>query len=204
MSFEVDRLRPEQQRSVVAMLARAFYEDPLFRFFVPDPVHQTRALLGFMSAALADARPFGEVHVATTNGSVASAALWLPPEGYPRTRGRDAITLARSLPMFVLAARRVGPGFKLMSDIDRAHHELTMPHYYLAVLGTDPLFQRAGAGSAVLRPVLDRAEQLGLPAYLETQKEANLAFYSRHGFELVDKLEVAGCPPIWTMLRQPR
>ncbi len=186
------------------MLARAFYDDPLFRFFVPDPIRQTRGLLAFMSAAIADARPFGEIWVARTNGSVASAAVWLPPEGYPRTRGRDAITLARSLPTFAHAARRVAKGLKLMSDIDRAHHEVAVPHYYLAVLGTDPLFQRAGAGNAVLRPVLDRADQLGVPAYLETQKEANLAYYARHGFELVDKLEVVDCPPIWTMLRPPR
>jgi GNAT superfamily N-acetyltransferase len=75
---------------------------------------------------------------------------------------------------------------------------------YLAILGSEPLYRGAGAGSAVLQPVLDRCDEQGLPAYLETQKESNLAYYARHAFDVVQKLEVHGVPPIWTLLRKPR
>jgi ribosomal protein S18 acetylase RimI-like enzyme len=78
------------------------------------------------------------------------------------------------------------------------------PHWYLAVLGTDPSFQRTGAGTALLDPVLARIDAEGLPAYLETQKEANLAWYGRFGFELVERVDVRACPPIWTMRRAER
>ena len=61
------------------------------------------------------------------------------------------------------------------------------PHWYLAVLGTDPSFQRTGAGTALLEPVLARVDAEGLPAYLETQKEANLAWYGRFGFDVVER-----------------
>ena len=60
------------------------------------------------------------------------------------------------------------------------------------------------AGTAVLAPVLERADTEGLPAYLETQKEENLAYYARHRFELVQKIDIEGCPPIWTLRREPR
>ena len=52
--------------------------------------------------------------------------------------------------------------------------------------------------------MLERCDTEGLPAYLETQKEENIAYYARHRFDLVQKVDVDGCPPIWTLLRKPR
>ena len=114
------------------------------------------------------------------------------------------MTYVRTSPTFVHTGKRIGRAVALLGAVDKAHHELHEPHYYLGILGTDPQFQRTGAGTAVLAPVLERCDTEGLPAYLETQKEENIAYYARHRFELVQKIEVNGCPPIWTLLRQPR
>ncbi len=73
--------------------------------------------------------------------------------------------------------RRLGGAFRLLAALDGVHHEVKEPHYYLSLLGTDPLYQRSGAGSAAIQPVLDACDAQGLTAYLETQKEANLAYY---------------------------
>jgi N-acetylglutamate synthase-like GNAT family acetyltransferase len=59
-------------------------------------------------------------------------------------------------------------------------------------------------GGKLLAPVLARADADGLPAYLETQKEENLAFYGRHGFEVVQEVRLPSAPPIWAMQRTPR
>ncbi len=91
-----------------------------------------------------------------------------------------------------------------MTAVDKAHHEHARDRTSTsAILGTDPQFQRSGAGSAALAPVLERCDTEGLPAYLETQKEANIAYYARHRFDVVQKIEVDGCPPIWTLRRDP-
>ena len=42
----------------------------------------------------------------------------------------------------------------------------------------------------------------GEDAYLETDKEINVGFYERFGFEVVSKEEVLGTPN-WFMLRRP-
>ena len=81
---------------------------------------------------------------------------------------------------------------------------MPQPHYYLAILGADPLFQRAGAGSAAIQPMLDRCDAEGTPAYLETQKEDNIAYYHRSGFSVVEEIRVDGCPSMWAMRREPR
>ena len=202
--FDVDRLRTGEEPAVIAALARAFYDDPLFGFFVPNLLKQMKSLVAFMNSGVKDARAFGDVWVAHANGKVASAAVWLPPGAYQRGARRDLMTYVRTLPTFVHSGKRFGRAVALLGVVDKAHHDVARPHYYLALLGTDPEFQRTGAGSAVLAPVLERCDTEGLPAYLETQKEANIAYYARHRFELVQKIELPGCPPVWTLIRQPR
>ena len=188
------------------MLARAFFDDPLFGYFVPEPrCTQTKALLAFMNARRQGrARRSARCWVAHTDGKVACAAVWLPPGSYPRGLRRDLLTNVRAAAdLLRTAASGSARAFALLAAVDKAHHEVHEPHYYLAMLGTDPLFQRSGAGSAVLAPVLERCDAEGLPAYLETQKEANIAYYARHRFELVQKIDMRRCPPIWTLLRDP-
>jgi hypothetical protein len=203
-SFTVERMQPHEQTAVIAALARAFYDDPLFGFFAPNLVRQTKMAMAFMGAGVKDAAPFGETYVAHADGKVAGAAVWLPPGTYPRGVRRDVKQYLRSAPTFAYCGRRVGRALALLSAVDKAHHELQEPHYYLAILGTDPRFQRSGAGTAALAPVLDGCDTQGLPAYLETQKEENLVYYARHRFDVVQKIEVRGCPPIWTLRRDPK
>jgi GNAT superfamily N-acetyltransferase len=202
--FEVDRMQASEEPALIAALARAFYDDPLFGFFVPNLLKQSKALISFMRSGVKDASGFGDVWAAHADGKIASAAVWLPPGAYPRTPRRELMTYVRTLPTILQCGKRIGRSVALLGAVDRAHHELHEPHYYLAILGSDPQFQRSGAGTAVLTPVLERCDTEGLPAYLETQKEANIAYYARHRFELVQKLEVKGCPPIWTLRRDPK
>ena len=78
------------------------------------------------------------------------------------------------------------------------------PHWYLAVLGTDPAHWGEGVGSALVRHVLDDPAQAEEPAYLETETAANVPFYVWHGFRVVGELDVpGGGPHLWLMWRDP-
>jgi GNAT superfamily N-acetyltransferase len=194
----------DDRAAVVGALTRAFYGDPLLGFFLPNLVQQSKGTLAFMKSGVHDAEPYDEIWVAKDGDHVAAAAVWLPPEGYPRGFRRDMTTTVRIMPAFSPAGWRMLRGLRLLSEVDKAHHAVEAPHMYLAILGSEPLYRGAGAGSAVLQPVLDRCDEQGMAAYLETQKESNLAYYARHAFDVVQKLEVKGVPPIWTLLRKPR
>jgi GNAT superfamily N-acetyltransferase len=71
------------------------------------------------------------------------------------------------------------------------------------VLASDPPAQGRGIGSALIRAGLDRSEHDGLPAYLETETEANVAFYARHGFAVRETLVVPGGGPCLWLLWRP-
>ena len=106
------------------------------------------------------------------------------------------------------AGARLGIGglrrlLTLTSAMEADHHRaMPDPHWYLWLLGTEPGQVRRGVGSALLRPVLARADREQVPCYLETHSQPNLAFYSRHGFD--PHVEgVAGGVRYWGLRRLP-
>jgi GNAT superfamily N-acetyltransferase len=84
----------------------------------------------------------------------------------------------------------------------RANHP-SAPHYYLDTLSIDPDHQRRGYGSALLAPLLERADAERMPVYLETQRRDNVPFYARFGFEETGEMSLPDSPPLWKMWREP-
>jgi ribosomal protein S18 acetylase RimI-like enzyme len=157
----------------------------------------------FMAAWAKYCRKHGEAH--TTAGEVQGAALWLPPGEYPQSLGRMMLS------GLIQAPFRLGPAAfrRLMSSLsyyDRLHKRDVPPrHWYLSTLGVDPPRQGQGIGSALIQPVLPRADAEGLFCYLETEKKENVEFYRRHGFEVAAEHNLPnGGPHFWTMKRKPQ
>jgi GNAT superfamily N-acetyltransferase len=62
--------------------------------------------------------------------------------------------------------------------------------------------QGKGLGSALMQPILELCEREGIPAYLETETESNVGFYSRKGFTVRQEIYTSdGKSKVWTMLR---
>ncbi len=192
------RLVTEATRADAARtLAAAFADDPVWRYLAPSSTRAwDRHAARLFAADLANRTRHGHVYV--TDGMEAVAA-WSPPDTWQATPR----TLLRETPAaLLLFGRRLPRALRFLSAMDR--HHPTQPHFYLAILGTAPEHQGQGFGHTVLRPVLDRCDREGLPAYLESSKEQNLAFYARHGFVESEPLVVLrGAPPVWPMWREP-
>lgn len=175
-------------------LARAFADDPVAtwaagRGFLPEPMAGR-----FFRAQFRTRLP--HVHVA---GEGRGVAVWVPP-GEPHHRLRTALPVVPAVVMMV--RRRLLVAAKALNAIDRVRPR--DDHWYLETLGTDPGHQGRGLASAALAPVLDRADEEGVPAYLESSKEANLAFYRRHGFEEITTVDLPpDGPRVWLMWRDP-
>lgn len=161
---------------------------------LPDPASRLRRAERLFLAELDTLVPYGDVYCDTNRRA---AALWSPP-------GRWRKPLSMTLRIGLLVGAR---GFSRMvragSPIERKHSDRP-PHYYLDAIGVDPDTQGSGLGTLVLGPVLRRCDRDGTPAYLESSSEANLPYYQRRGFELLERVEPArGCPPVFTMWREP-
>jgi ribosomal protein S18 acetylase RimI-like enzyme len=78
------------------------------------------------------------------------------------------------------------------------------PHGYLPPIRVDPAHQRKGYGSMLLHHALSECDWDHVAAYLESSNPANVLLYQRHGFEVLDTIQVGSSPPIFPMLRPAR
>jgi ribosomal protein S18 acetylase RimI-like enzyme len=200
--IDVGKLGPKDLDTPIAVATRAFWDDPMFNHFTRNLLTQHKNLPRFFGATLSDCQSHGEVWQAKLGPTVAGVAAWLPPGVFPPSSGTRALRQGLQVVPSVLRTDKRRTLFKLLNELTARHpHE---EHWYLAVLATDPLFQGKGVGKSLVEPMLNRADDVGVPTYLETQKESNLAYYQRFGFDIVDEFSVDECPPIWTMQREAR
>jgi len=193
-------LSEARRERTARVLARAFRDNPLNVAVVgaAEPTRRLRCNLHGMRASLASAIRHGEALTATLDDRVAGGMIAVPPGAYPLPAPGPLRQLRCLLGQGWRAATRWGEVFEAL----RAHHP-TAPHWYLGTLGVDPPCRRLGVGAALLRAWIERVDGSGTPAYLETDRESNLSFYERVGFEAVGRIEVLGVP-IWRMQRSGR
>ncbi len=178
------------------MLARAFHEDPIVNWVFRDegrrPTYTRRFFAGRARVLI------GQREIYTVDGT-AAAAMWARPDEW-----RDpALQALRELASLVPGVgRRVGRVMRGLVQVESRHPK--PPHWYLAVLGTEPSRQGEGLATRLLSGVLEECDRDEVPAYLETGTERNVAFYTRHGFKVTEELRLPNGPPVWLMWREPR
>jgi ribosomal protein S18 acetylase RimI-like enzyme len=180
-------------------LGRAFADDPIFEYLLPGVPLEARARRTY-PFFVADTRIRVRSASAWTTPEHTGAALWAQP-GKWRTTLADSLRLA--WPILRGSRGRALTRLSALSAIEKVHPR--QPHWYLAVLGTDPDHQGKGVGGALLGPVLDRCDADDIPAYLDTSKASNIGYYERFGFTVEQELALGkGAPTVWTMWREPR
>jgi ribosomal protein S18 acetylase RimI-like enzyme len=183
---------------VARVLAEAFADDPVKCFLIrstPVPVARNETFFNVFGGI-----QLAHGHVYLTVGGEA-AAVWAPPDAWKIPFSK----VARHSPTFIrLYGRRFLPNLGVLNAMERAHP--TAPHYYLEFIGTSPAHQGKGHGSALINPMLDRADEEGVGMYLESSKDTNVPYYRRFGFEVTRTLVHRGrnAPTMWLMWRDPR
>ena len=199
---EVIRLSEAQTAEAAQVLCRAFREDPATVYCYSGA--QYRGQDWFFALAVRQARRHGgEVH--TAEGPVNGVAVWFSSGNLP-------IGLSHMVRTgMVLAPLRAGwvPFVRFMrctTPLERLHKQnAPARHWYLQFLGVDPTNQGQGIGSALIQPMLARADAEGVACYLETFNARTVPLYQRHGFEvMVEGEPPKGAPHFWTMMRAPR
>jgi ribosomal protein S18 acetylase RimI-like enzyme len=187
---------PDDVDALGAVLGRAYADDPVWSWVYPQ-ADRSRRLARMFRALLRATRDRGATVL--TDEATRGAAIWQRSNN----RGLGPLGNLRMGAAMVVGRGRIRRGLAVMRAIERCHPE--PPHWYLAVLGTDPAHQGEGVGSALIRQVLDDPANSGQPAYLETETAANVPFYERHGFEVIGELDVpGGGPHLWLMWRDPQ
>lgn len=182
---------------IVDTLVSAFEDDPLTNWIFNDVSARPRQLRKWMGFSAEMGLTRGHFYSA---GGHKAAAIWSPPDVklFDDLWGpRVAQLLNREL------GERAG---RVIEGLARAMETPISgeSHFYLFTLGTHTAHQGQGLGAKVLEDVLAICDAQGLPAHLESSNIRNVPFYQRHGFEVVDEIEVeAGGPILRPMRREP-
>jgi GNAT superfamily N-acetyltransferase len=190
-------LRADDVVPLAAAEARAFFDDPLQVWALPDASTRLDVLRRLFELMIRVASlPLGESY---TDDSRSVAALWAPPGRWQV----DSETAEQLDGMATIVGDRLPWMRRAWEAITQVHP--VEPHFYLSGLGTDPPQQGKGLGSAAIAPVLARCDAEGIPAYLESTKERNVTFYEHHGFAVTGTIVVPpDGPKLWTMWREPQ
>ena len=182
-------------------LARAFADDPVMKWMIPDAQVRRRRLPRLFAALTKHQHlDHGGVEVASSADGIGAAALWDPPGKWQQTRGDELRTGPIMLWTLGTAVSRGQAAAELM----KKHHP-EEPHWYLAVIGSDPTVRGGGFGQALMRSRLDRVDAEHAPAYLESSNPVNVPYYERFGFEVTGEMVLPnGGPSLIPMWRQPR
>jgi GNAT superfamily N-acetyltransferase len=200
---DVRLARLDEIGELAGVLARAFARDPFYAYLAGGASERTQRMRDGWTGILR----FTSDNLSTTytTDDRAGVALWHPP-GYD---GAGFIGSLRLLPSVL----RLAGGFRRLREIskaiaaleDRRRYHVAEPHFYLSALGVEPERQGEGIGTALMRPALERADQLEAPAYLETATARNVLLYERQGFAVVEELTLPGTDIHgWLMRRRPR
>jgi hypothetical protein len=199
--FDVRPLGRRDIRVAAGVLGRAFYDDPVTMWMVPDNESRTTALpRSFATIARRHFLARGGSEVASRDGVIGGATLWDPPG----LRKDSRLQKLSMVPGFIWAfGRRTARMEQVMRLMEDNHPE--EPHWYLMLIGTDPTVRGGGFGQTLMHSRLDRCDAEHAPAYLEASKPDLVPYYSRFGFEVTGEIKLPdGGPSMFPMWRAPR
>ena len=185
---ELYRLNRPDIGPAAGMLVRAFRNYQLLQQAFPDEQQQEKVAPYFFRYSLHYGIRYGETYATSSN--LEGIAIWLPSEYFPVTFWK----LLRAVPLSVILGfgRHGGGRLRYVGDyIDAVHRRLApFKHWFLLALGVDPQFQSKGYAGRLLRPMLARLHEEGLPCYLETFDEKNVRIYERFGFKVIEEAPI--------------
>jgi len=186
-------------------LQEAFRDDPVFKACYTSAEWQEHGKHVFSWLLWAfGACSMTECSTADDGSSdVMAAAVWepsSPPFGF----------IWRSLVVFLWYTIKLGPRkawtlVKMFVALESKRRKHAAGAHHLQLLGTSPSCQGHGIGSQLIKTGLKRADELNLCCYLESSNPANIPFYKRHGFLIVEEYYHFGkAGPVLTLMVRKR
>jgi len=198
--LEIGAVDAAEMEEAVGVIVRGMRDNPnIVAAFGPDPAVRHRRLLrlfGTMAAAEVPGRDRDMLAARGQDGSILGVCGMMPP-------GRCQPGIARQLrlapSLLALGPGSAGRTMKWLGSWSK--HDPGERHWHLGPVAVDTHLQGRGIGSKLMLAFCAKMDAAREVAYLETDKQINVRFYERFGFEVVGEEEVLGVRN-WFMTRR--
>lgn len=177
----------------IAALVSSFVADPFVRWMLPDAAQYFQYFPQLVSHFGGGAFDHGTAY---RSGDFRAAALWLPPGIKPNDEAMDVVMEE------AVAKEFQADVFSVLEEVDASHPEVD--HWYLPIVGVDPVAQGNGYGAALLAHGLSVCDDAHVAAYLESSNPANIPFYEGFGYEVIGEFRSGNSPALTPMFRAAR
>jgi hypothetical protein len=168
------------------MLSRAFQNDPVIRWQIPEATERFEKIHYMWELLLRIGIKYGEVY--GTSENLEGIAIWRPPKKVNISYWKFVKNGGYKFPFkFGIKATKRMTFCQAVNDSIRNIY-MKAPYWYLDVLAVDPKYQGQGFASMLLNPMLRRIDNEDLPIWLETNLERNLLFYKHFKFKVLEEI----------------
>jgi GNAT superfamily N-acetyltransferase len=185
---------------MVEVMVRAFFDDPIFGWVLPDEQQRTEKLR-WLGERWLRARMTDEILV---TDPAAALLVGVDPAGHADVPFWTQVKLGILAMPFVFGAAAFRRFLAVEADVKKRHaEELTGPQFVIDILCVDPPLQGRGLGTGLAGTFLARVDRERLPCYLITHKARNVPFYQRLGFEVIRETRVPPSDVVGWSMRRP-
>lgn len=190
-------------KRAVYVQARAFQNDPLWQYLVPD-IHGRQYVLEnsfsvFLKVSINNFKAY------VVSKPIDGVAIW----SSPNQKGMNLSGLFGTDLLKLVSSRMVFSFFKALNIFSRSekmHKKYApKPHYYLEAIAVLPKSQGKGLASKLIRPFLKKADKELVGVYTETMKAVNVGLYEYFGFQCMEKYQLPNTDlNLWALYRSPK
>jgi ribosomal protein S18 acetylase RimI-like enzyme len=194
---KIESATKQELASAASVLAELLFDDPLQQWLFPDATKRLARTTRMFWHLLKPKIRAGLVRVIRdSTGELASVAVWTPP--YPHAPSRWEHH-AESLFMRLTFGKRIHEVRAAFTKLAARHPQ--QPYWYLQALATRSDQRGKGHARRLLAEKFSDADANCLVIALETSNGANMAYYQRLGFAVVDEERLTPQLPVWLMCR---
>lgn len=171
------------KKTVVDILSQSFDDNKSVNYILPQDALRTRRLSRLMEYSFDYCLLFGEVWL---SGDKSACVLLITPR--KKRSSFRSILLDIRLIIGCIGLSNVQKAMRRETLIQQ-QHPANGQFIYCWFIGVLPSSQHRGIGTQLMKQLIDRAGQVGLPVYLETSMERNLPWYQKLGFTIYQEMD---------------
>lgn len=171
------------KKLVVELLTESFADNQSVNYIVRNDADRKKRIAALMDYSFEMCSLYGEVWI--SNDRKACALLL-----FPQNKKSSLAAILLDIKLIFKAIGLTGIKKALDRESKIKARQPKLPMAYLWFIGVSPDNQHQGIGSKLLQEVIDHAEAIKLPLYLETSTLRNLPWYERFGFKVYNQLQL--------------